>query len=48
MSSVVLKKGNAERWASERVARFIKLVCVQRNHVERRHRAENNSVQKIV
>ena len=41
MCSVVLKKGVEERWASES-AKIHQLVGVQRNHVEKRHRAGNN------
>ena len=47
MSSVVLKKGMGEPWASERVARFINsLGYKETDHVEKRHRAGNNCVQK--
>ena len=40
MSSVVLKKGIEETWASERVERFINSVGVQRDHFEKGHGAE--------
>ena len=45
MSRVVLNKGIEEPWASES-GKIDQLVGVQRNHVEKLHRAGNNRVQK--
>ena len=45
LSSVVLKKGIEEPWSSES-GKIHQLVRVQRDHVEKRHRAGNSRVQK--
>ena len=46
MSSVALKKGVEEPWTTERVVKSIDLAWLSRNHVEERHRACDNRVQK--